>query len=420
MESTLDSAKQTKKKDKFIYKSMKDVPKDNPCADQCNFFIATKMRFCKFQRMKDQTFCQHHNTDLMVSCEKCGHSMLKETLEKQHSIVCKAVKEKEQLESMPWYSKQSNLLRDTSDINIELEDIHYDELITKIKEAYLKIAEEYTQYLESTFKDFDISTLKVKGYTASGLSIKDSDLNQTLQLSKLEKHGSQGLALINVMKEFGLINDEYVYIEFGAGKGGLSEKVIEATKDKANYVLLEREGVRFKKDKCSKNCKRFRTDILDFDINYLSTVYKDKNPVSIVGIAKHICGCALDMSISTLLNFKEGFKGICFASCCHQICANNHFVGYDKLKRDYKFTDKELAALYRTTSWLFEKNESAVHEKFEKHFTSIKEKKRVGIISKYIIDLSRVFYLISKGKTALYLKYCSNEITTENNVIICF
>ena len=40
------------------------------------------------------------------------------------------------------------------------------------------------------------------------------------------------------------------------------------------------------------------------------------------------------------------------------------------------------------------------------------------MISKFIIDLSRCFYLINNGFDVLYLKYCKNDITPENNLIL--
>jgi hypothetical protein len=46
------------------------------------------------------------------------------------------------------------------------------------------------------------------------------------------------------------------------------------------------------------------------------------------------------------------------------------------------------------------------------------DKKYFGMISKFIIDLCRCFYLIDNNFDVLYLKYCSNEITPENNVIL--
>jgi len=47
-----------------------------------------------------------------------------------------------------------------------------------------------------------------------------------------------------------------------------------------------------------------------------------------------------------------------------------------------------------------------------------KKKEYFGLICKYIVDLSRCFFLIEKGFDVFYIKYCSNEITTENNLIL--
>ena len=47
------------------------------------------------------------------------------------------------------------------------------------------------------------------------------------------------------------------------------------------------------------------------------------------------------------------------------------------------------------------------------------DRKYIGILAKYIIDIGRCICLMDKGfSKVLYLKYCSNSITTENNVIL--
>ena len=61
-------------------------------------------------------------------------------------------------------------------------------------------------------------------------------------------------------------------------------------------------------------------------------------------------------------------------------------------------------------------NENAFKSKLIFEKKNIK-KEYFGLISKYIIDFSRVFFLIDKGFDVFYLKYCDNEITTENNLI---
>ena len=106
---------------------------------------------------------------------------------------------------------------------------------------------------------------------------------------------------------------------------------------------------------------------------------------------------------------------------------------------------KEIIFLFKATSWLFshgenrkirqEKKDEKENEdndddddEFKKNRNEINnvftkrniDRKYIGIIAKYIIDIGRCKCLIDRGfKKVLYLKYCSNAITTENNVILC-
>ena len=64
----------------------------------------------------------------------------------------------------------------------------------------------------------------------------------------------------------------------------------------------------------------------------------------------------------------------------------------------------------------FRKNKNDINKVFEKRNI---DRKYIGIMAKYIIDIGRCKCLIDKGfKKVLYLKYCSNTITTENNAIL--
>lgn len=318
------------------------------------------------------------------------------------------------------------------------------------------------------FESDDGTDYMIKGFRLSGVSIDiKKDLDQTLKVKHLEKHSSQGEALVNVMKTFGLLdkNENFkneisssdsliktLFIEFGAGKGGLTEKIVlekqkENEKNNENsenenndynyYLLLERDGIRYKKDKINKNIFRIRTDILDYDINSSNrvineidiknnTINKEKNiHINAIGVAKHICGCALDMSATCLSRLNNNttseviFKGLCFATCCHQRSHLNHFLGYEIIKEMFSFSDLDFKLLFKCTSWTFESKNGDMSEKYKKVLKNQLEKKKIGLMCKYTVDLGRCLYLIDKGMKVLYLKYISNHITTENNVILC-
>lgn len=89
-------------------------------------------------------------------------------------------------------------------------------------------------------------------------------------------------------------------MEFGAGKGNLSNKIAEENNDKSGHLLLEYSKQRFKHDKNHANNKfyfRFLTNIKDFNVNFIENAFKDfpkiDNKLKIVGVSKHCCGYIL-------------------------------------------------------------------------------------------------------------------------------
>jgi tRNA:m4X modification enzyme len=209
-------------------------------------------------------------------------------------------------------------------------------------------------------------------YSISGINVDiDNDLKHTEQRQHLEKHSIQNEALSDLVFKSGLMNkdsENIIVVEFGAGKGGLSEAINKENNDKAIYILLERSGVRFKKE--NKNQKyhsiRFKTDIINFNLNYIDNLDKitkeekqkkllEEKGYNIIGIAKHICGCAFDISLTSIFNYsqQEKIKGLVMATCCHHICR------VELLNHLYYYTDtlnlnlKEIIFIFKSTSCLF-------------------------------------------------------------------
>ncbi len=81
---------------------------------------------------------------------------------------------------------------------------------------------------------------------------------------------------------------------------------------------------------------------------------------NIIGVAKHICGCAFDISLTSLFNYEkqDKIKGLVMATCCHHICRVellNHLYYYmDTLKLNLK----EIIFIIKSTSWLFSHDEN--------------------------------------------------------------
>jgi tRNA:m4X modification enzyme len=121
-----------------------------------------------------------------------------------------------------------------------------------------------------------------------------------------QKDNDQVERLLSLLNKYHLLNQSSVYIEFGAGKGHLSHSIAVANQDLSGHVLLERESRRHKYDRFHRDnphYKRLMTDISDFQIDKVHLILSREDKGKVIGVSKHICGMASDLSISTLTNY---------------------------------------------------------------------------------------------------------------------
>lgn len=82
--------------------------------------------------------------------------------------------------------------------------------------------------------------------------------------------------MTDILDKYKLLNKHYCYIEFGAGKGGLSSDICSKIKSPESiHILLEREKRKLVYDKIHKENPfylRFTTDIMDFNVNKLPQI----------------------------------------------------------------------------------------------------------------------------------------------------
>ena len=385
----------------IIYKGKeKIIPIKNPDPKNCELYIIKKGRYCHFEKYKNSQYCVYHRAEEKDEKEEyltCPydpkHKILKHKY-KNHLKVCNTLSNKENIENKEWFIKDFN--RAKQDKNHMLPN---DEELNKLYEIKSEniTPEEFEYYIQIILKSYKLAkTLYVKYikdndlenyvnkylniniknkeifYRISGISIdKDEDLKHTEQRQHLEKHRIQNEALSDLVFKSGLMDknsENTMVIEFGAGKGGLSEEINKENNDKSIYILLERSGVRFKKEnkKEKYNSIRFKTDIINFNLNYIDNLGKiikeesqkkllEEKGYNIIGIAKHICGCAFDISLTALFNYvhQERIKGLVMATCCHHISRVellNHLYYYMDI---LKLNLKEIIFLFKSTKILF-------------------------------------------------------------------
>ena len=109
------------------------------------------------------------------------------------------------------------------------------------------------------------------------------------------------------MGSHNLLENNLVYIEYGAGRAGLSSYVAQRLKDgekkDCKFVIVDRDTRRRKLDKNFRDeyqTQREKMDIADFDLQtYLADVIPKESQV--ICIAKHLCGGATDLSLTSIL-----------------------------------------------------------------------------------------------------------------------
>ena len=436
----------------------KEIPEHNPDKSKCEFYLISKFRYCHFDKYKGGEFCVHHiqnNLDDFQICPYDPKHRVKKSKYKQHLKTCNTLAKQKEIQNNPWYKKNINHAKDLNNLlpneqtlstlyEAKWDDLsteEFESILNTIINSYSTIREMYKTYsssnkLEETLKHMNVN------YTLSGMVIdEDKNINSTDQVVHSIKHNIQNEEISSVSFKSGLIDtkENYLVIEFGAGKGGLSKAVnsLVTSEHCCVNILLERQGLRHKKEANTENMLRYRTDIIDFDLNYLDKInlinvddkIKDKLKTShkIVGVAKHICGCAFDLSLTCLFNhekFNSLVKGLCMATCCHHLNRVELLNHLDFYVNKLKMSVKEIIYLFKATSWVFgsirnhNKDTNVKKDKDDIFRKKNLTRKQIGQMSKYIIDLARCMLLIEKGFKVFYLKYCDKGITTENNLIL--
>lgn len=352
-------------------------------SNSCNFYVSKKKRFCHFQPAKGQKFCaQHNESDDRVPCPvDPGHNVAKSKL-KAHVRKCNKTLMINQLVTSEFYVAGINTLRP----NIELRPYElreYDEtmaFIRRVNELYDKSREVYKTITQEPLPDILLPSKNLKS----------------------SRHHIQSDLLVSYLDTYNLIDTDYLYIEFGAGKGALSHYISLKFNDQSKHLLIEREARRFKYDRNHPNFRRIRCDISDIDLSS----WQDK----LVGVGKHVCGAATDLSVTAIGRGKS--KGIALATCCHHLCDLRNFIAKDLLN-ELGFDDTDILSLFKCSSW-------AVSGAIRNNNTDLCTELRTetGMKAKMIIDICRAKELSHSYDSVRLLKYCTTDLSPESNLLI--
>lgn len=205
------------------------------------------------------------------------------------------------------------------------------------------------------------------------------------------KNLNQLSSLMGHMEKYGMLKDKTAcFVEFGAGKGDLSgyvKKAVQEENGEATYLLLDRKSVRNKADMSlqghsdnKSTVQRVLIDIKDLDLSKVECLANNEKKV--VAISKHLCGCATDISLVSLMhyvehensigrrlvwfimnslfmhmlihlfssNFSDPITGIIIALCCHQICRYEMYPNTEYVN-SINMSQIEFERMCKMSSW---------------------------------------------------------------------
>lgn len=151
------------------------------------------------------------------------------------------------------------------------------------------------------------------------------------------KHMNQQNKIVDWMVEQGMLDkpvsdkQQHVFIEYGAGRAGLSSYVadrlqknqVERPED-FEFMIIDRDTRRNKLDKNFRETFRTTREKMDIAHFHLEKFLESheapegKEQRSLLSIAKHLCGGATDLTLVSVINQRDHeLKGVCIATCCH-------------------------------------------------------------------------------------------------------
>ena len=149
-------------------------------------------------------------------------------------------------------------------------------------------------------------------------------------------------------------------------------------------------------------------DIADFDLNKYNSL--NHNP-KIIGIAKHLCGGATDLALTSFDKLAENqLDGLSMATCCHHTCDTKTYVNLPFIRKELGIPDRQFNEFVKCSSW-------AVSPVLLRS-----PKRRAGFKLKRMLDLGRLLCIRQMGVFPLEqvraVQYCNCATESPESTLI--
>ncbi|KAJ2492009.1 tRNA:m4X modification enzyme [Coemansia sp. RSA 2050] len=228
-------------------------------------------------------------------------------------------------------------------------------LLRPVVTAYLQATLQAPENIESAALEDLLELVRPSGDFAVDVCTH-SALEKRLHVKTNPKHVLQQASLIGHLDRRGLLDKQYAFVEFGAGKGELSVYVHAAlnsgpenSDSSSSIILVDRKNFRQKYSVGDQNSEaeplhhrfeRIYIDIRDLDLSKIREL-QTVDPATgaahlrpIVAYSKHLCGAATDLTIKCLERYQQAggsVAGVAIALCCHQVCKYSMYIDHAHL-----------------------------------------------------------------------------------------
>jgi len=435
-----------------------------PEPGKCGFYVQRKKRFCRMVVKLGAQYCGEH-TPLPITEHEIGDKPISELrvlcpYDPKHT--CFASRMEKHLKicnSKPPLSLPQHIVPGINGGDHRpAGPIKFDRLT--IADATDEKLINIIGQLMSTYKKFVDGNIIMEHLEHSTM---EEELNNMKYGPSVLKHLFQNSSLLGQLDKSGLLENGNTFIEFGSGRGQLTYWLTKALPDPSTcqFILVDKASHRHKfdnrlRDSADIELVRLRADIQDLCLAGLSPFLTEQKE-SVVGISKHLCGAATDLSLrcltNTLRNTSSSLVGILIALCCHHRCEWRPYVGKDFLI-EQGFSEDDFSLLTSITSWYTcgsgkprsspqppsDYQDSPSHQHipdedavepppgdgpgFKDRYTRLQldqaTREEIGRQCKRVLDYGRLKYLQSITDLDVKLKYYVDPfISLENALIVC-
>ncbi len=435
---------------------------------KCKYINPINHRKCGLQVRKGMKYCFAHlnkvehdtNAEIKVfrinkKGEKIGrvrcpldptHTIWADRL-KSHLGKCNAIRakraESEKQKTCPWFDLNCNVKGEKCG-DMKLGDETVDK--KEFRSFITKTLQKYDNYFSSK-PELELDQVLYK----EGLEERSEELTN-------KKHFIQQSSLIGQLVKHKLFDKSNLYVEFGCGRAEFSRYLnLALYKHSFNqgirnnistrFLMVDRDRPRMKMDKKMVQdikeigdeklpiINRLKVDIKDLQLAKAIDIHsasKLKEKTNYVGISKHLCGVATDLTLRCLINsMKEEkqaenpryqFKGFLVAVCCRHCCYYPWLLTESKkfLKDNFDIDATNFKYIRKMCPWATSGTYHEGKDDGSEHFSGLTlvEREKVGLKMRRIIDTSRCFAMRARGFNVHLIKYVPRDITFENSCMV--